>query len=148
MLGTRSIIFVEDKLIVIERNKNGKEYFTLPGGHVESNETLEQCVIRESKEELGINIKILKKVYVGEVKHFNTLQHYYLCEWLDGEFGTGKGEEYMNIDENNTYRPTTISIQNIGNMNIMPPNVIKQLLKDIEKYGQKLGNEIIEIEDQ
>ena len=33
-----------------------KEYYAIPGGMQEKNETIEECIIREIKEELGMNV--------------------------------------------------------------------------------------------
>ncbi|MFH0906371.1 MAG: NUDIX domain-containing protein [archaeon] len=54
-----------DKFIAIKRNKNEKTWpnkWDLPGGKVESGETLEQGLIREIFEETGISIRIEKYI--------------------------------------------------------------------------------------
>ena len=52
----RAIIFKDNKLLVFFRRKikDGNEitYYAIPGGHVEGNETCEETVIRELKEEI------------------------------------------------------------------------------------------------
>ena len=67
----RAIIETEYKsnkyIITIKRTKykDGKivnEYYTLPGGHVEENETYEDAVIREVFEELNIKVSIKNKL--------------------------------------------------------------------------------------
>jgi 8-oxo-dGTP diphosphatase len=66
-----TIIFVRKKLniLLFLRDNNPNIPFPncwdLPGGHVESGETPEQCIIREMKEEIGYKLKkpILYKVY-------------------------------------------------------------------------------------
>ena len=45
------------------RNKDYQEYYTFPGGHLEEFETLEEGVIREIKEEFGIHVSVIKKLY-------------------------------------------------------------------------------------
>ena len=47
---------------VIKR-KDFQDYYTFPGGGLEEGETLEEGTIREIKEEFGINVKIVKKLY-------------------------------------------------------------------------------------
>ena len=58
-----SIIFVNDNqeiLLFLRDNIPTIPYpnmWDLPGGHVEEGETPEQCIIREMKEEIGIDLK-------------------------------------------------------------------------------------------
>ena len=59
---SRAIIFNNDKLIVMYREFNGRQFYTFPGGAMEGDESEEDCVIREVYEEFGINIKPVKKV--------------------------------------------------------------------------------------
>ncbi len=44
-------------LLVKRGNEPFKDYWTLPGGHIDFGETAEQAVIREVKEETGLTIK-------------------------------------------------------------------------------------------
>ena len=59
-VSTRAIIFIDDKIALIYRNKNGNIYYSLPGGGVEENETLEEATIREVKEELNLDVEVLE----------------------------------------------------------------------------------------
>ena len=65
----RAVIIEDNKLLVFFRRKlvNNKmiTYYALPGGHVEGNETLEETVIRELKEEMNLDIEILG--YLGQM---------------------------------------------------------------------------------
>ncbi len=61
-----SIIFVNDKrqvLLFLRDNRPDIPYpdtWDVPGGHVEDMETPEQCIIREMREEMGIELKAVK----------------------------------------------------------------------------------------
>ena len=83
----------------VVRNKDYQEYYTFPGGHLEKGETLEEGVIREIKEEFGINVKVIKKLYELENIKLNMKEYFFLCEYVDGEFGTGEGDEFSNNPE-------------------------------------------------
>jgi 8-oxo-dGTP diphosphatase len=58
-----SIVFINDKnqvLLFLRDDKPGIPYpnmWDVPGGHVEKDETPEQCIVREMKEEMGLDIK-------------------------------------------------------------------------------------------
>ena len=52
------ILLQDDQIALIERHRAGQHYFTFPGGHVEPGETPEQAAVRETKEELGMDVTI------------------------------------------------------------------------------------------
>ncbi|MCC7436298.1 NUDIX domain-containing protein [Candidatus Nomurabacteria bacterium] len=52
--GSRAIILFENKILLV-KNIN-LPYWTIPGGGINKNETPEQCLYRELKEELGIKV--------------------------------------------------------------------------------------------
>jgi 8-oxo-dGTP diphosphatase len=45
-------------LFIRETKPSAKDRYGLPGGKLEDGETLEQCAIREFKEEVGLDIRI------------------------------------------------------------------------------------------
>jgi A/G-specific adenine glycosylase len=57
-----------------------------PGGHHERHETLEQCVAREVREELGIQIAVGEEFAVVNhaYSHFKITLHAFHCRWLRG----------------------------------------------------------------
>ncbi|MDD1774979.1 MAG: NUDIX hydrolase [Methanobacterium sp.] len=53
------ILYDEDSIVLIKRkNEPYKGLWALPGGFVEYGETVEEAVIREAKEETGLDIKL------------------------------------------------------------------------------------------
>ena len=50
------LIYKEDKYLLQDRIKNDWRGYTLPGGHIEPNESIVDAVIREMKEETGLTI--------------------------------------------------------------------------------------------
>jgi mutator protein MutT len=49
-------IIIQDRALLVERS-HGKEHFIAPGGKIESDETPQQALVRELKEEFGITAK-------------------------------------------------------------------------------------------
>lgn len=66
-----AIIRKKDKLLICQRGPGGSTAFLweFPGGKVEANETLEECLVRECKEELEIDIKVGKVFAETEFKY-------------------------------------------------------------------------------
>jgi 8-oxo-dGTP diphosphatase len=58
LLGIGAIIFEDDRILMVERAGNPlKGYWSLPGGLVETGETLETAVKREILEETGLQVE-------------------------------------------------------------------------------------------
>ena len=62
------IVPIEDGFVFMHRKgvvkrKDYQEYYTFPGGRLEDGETPEEGTVREIKEEFGINVKVIKKLY-------------------------------------------------------------------------------------
>ena len=140
-VSCRAIIFDNERMVSMYREKDDKVYYTFPGGGIDENETEEECVIREVKEEFGIDVKPVKKVYIYEDE--KTIQNFYLCDWLEGKLGSGEGEEFQEDRNRGVYIPSLIYVDKIQDLPLMPPMVAEQLNKDLKKYGYKLSNEIV-----
>lgn len=52
----------KNEVLLLHRNSPNRIQWETPGGKVEKNENPKQCVIREIKEELGIDIEITKEL--------------------------------------------------------------------------------------
>ena len=134
------IIFIDGKLAVMHRKDVIKrpempEYYTLPGGGLENGETLEEGTIREIKEEFGINVKVIKKLYEMESEKFNQKELFFLCEYESGEFETGEGPEFSSDPkyiESGKYLPELIERENIEKINLMPPEIKEKIIEDIK----------------
>ncbi len=61
LLTVDALIIYGGKIVLIRRkNPPYQNHFALPGGFVEVGETVEAAVVREAKEETGLDIELLK----------------------------------------------------------------------------------------
>jgi 8-oxo-dGTP pyrophosphatase MutT (NUDIX family) len=67
MAGSTGIVFRNNNKEILLVKRRDIPIWVLPGGGVEKDETPEQAVIREVKEETGFNVAVERKV--GEYKH-------------------------------------------------------------------------------
>lgn len=84
-----AIIRRNRSFLISQRNKNDSfgSLWEFPGGKKNSNETFEQCVVRETKEELGVDICVDKKFAEirREYKERIIWLNFYLCSYVGGE---------------------------------------------------------------
>ncbi len=139
-IRVRAIIVSEDKLVSMYRERNGRIFYTFPGGGMEGNETEAECAVREVYEEFGINIKPIKKIYTYETQY--SIEHFYLAEWISGEFGSGEGEEFQEGRNNGVYIPKLIEIKDIPNLPLMPPEIASLFYDDYMKNGKDLRSDM------
>lgn len=119
----------------VRKRKNISDYYTFPGGGLEDGETLEEGVIREIKEEFGITVKVVKKLYEMESEKFKQKEYFFLCEYVDGIFGTGDGLEFSNDPkhaDSGDYLPEIIKKEEIENLVLLPPEIKEKFVNDIK----------------
>lgn len=134
------IIFIDGKLALMHRKDVLKrpempEYYTLPGGGLEEGETIEEGTKREIKEEFGIDVELVKKLYEITSEKFNQKEIFYLCKYVSGTFGTGEGPEFSGDPkyiESGKYLPELIDIENLEKINLMPPEIKNRIIEDMQ----------------
>ena len=93
-----------DSFLGIKRSQTvrapGKICF--PGGQVENGESIEQAVVREIQEELGVTVKPIRKLWTS-VTSWQVEVHWFLAEIIDGEICCNEEEvewyRWMGIEE-------------------------------------------------
>lgn len=120
---------------VIKR-KDFQNYYTFPGGGLEEGETLEEGTIREIKmKNLELNVKIIRKLYEMNSEKFDQKEYFFLCEYIDGEFGTGTGPEFSNdpkYKDSGKYIPEIVKREEVKNLLLLPQEIKDDFVKDIE----------------
>jgi 8-oxo-dGTP diphosphatase len=122
------IITKNKKLLVVYRNKMGKEYYVLPGGSVERGETIKQATIREAKEETNLKIKLDKLLWRHKEKGQKRLFYYFLVTTFDGKLKLGNPETQRQSADN-IYRLKWVPIKNIKAINLKPNFIKLKLIK-------------------
>ncbi len=81
--STAIIPYPDDKILLIKRNTRPfVGYWALPGGRMDPGEVIEQTVVREVKEETGLDVEIASKIgeYVEKgVKDDIEYEYYPIC---------------------------------------------------------------------
>ena len=119
----------------VKKRKDIQEYYTFPGGGLEENETLEEGTIREIKEEFGIDVKVVKKLYEIKSEKFNQKEIFFLCEYVSGKFGTGTGPEFSNDPkyiDSGKYIPEIIKLDEVEDILLLPENIKELFIRDLK----------------
>jgi len=116
------VIVIKDNKVLLGKRKNahGEGSWCFPGGHLEFNEEIEDCAIREVKEETSIEIKNIRRgtftndIFKKEGKHYVTL--FVIADYSSGKVKVMEPEkcekwEWFKWDK--LPKPLFIPIQNL-----------------------------------
>jgi 8-oxo-dGTP diphosphatase len=122
-----AIVIENDRFLVVR--KKGKDIWTSLGGKPEGNETEEQTLTRETKEELNCDIEIVKKLLeVKDKAVFDDAQvhlSFYLAKLV------GKPEIIDNELEEFAFIPSDYGAKGIK----LPPSLVDQVIPFCIKQG-------------
>jgi len=124
--AARAIIIEDDKILVMFRNKQGSQYYTLVGGRVQDSETLEQGLIREVKEETGLEVTSARQVYSEDHPEPYNQQYIFLCEIAahgDTKLQEYSEEEMLNQMQTNIHEPMWVPLKAFQNLPFRTPQL-------------------------
>ena len=124
-------VYVKDNKILVQRDKNGNEY-ALPGGHIKIGETLENGLIREMMEEIGVQIKCKRLLWSEECfwewkgKQAHNIAFYYLIDLCDN-FTIPDNQEFIPQKDNVNVVIGWMPIDQLQNITIYPEFLKKEI---------------------
>lgn len=100
---TCAIIIINKKTLVVQRSKEMSLplKWEFPGGKIEDKESEIDCIKREIKEELNIEIEILNRLAPSIHKYPNfTIELIpFLCNYISGEINLKEHQQYLLLDK-------------------------------------------------
>lgn len=82
-------VVIENNCILLVRSKNAREgnYFVAPGGGVIGDESIFETVIREVREETGLEVKPTKILFVEDLlsRQHRIVKIWFLCQHIGGQ---------------------------------------------------------------
>ena len=84
--SAKALIIQDGKMAAVRIRDAGEEWYIMPGGGQEPEETLKETVCREVLEELGIAVKCNDLLFIVEGVHgerFHRIDLVFYCEYID-----------------------------------------------------------------
>ena len=115
-------ILTEGRTFLVEKRRANDEadpgYVEIPGGHVDSNETLEDALRREMREELGIEVeraRLVQKSIATATNGERQRIHYFYVEKWNGRIESNEAERvYWESEVSNlSIHPDRIAVRRI-----------------------------------
>ena len=127
-----AIMIHEQKVLMMK--DEGSSYFYVPGGRVKINETAETAVLRELKEELGIDGEIIRPLWLNQsffeenVTHelFHELCLYYLVD-ISKNDGLFTDNTFISKDHEQLFRFEWISFDRVSQEYLYPSFLKKKI---------------------
>ena len=134
--AARAIIIEGNKTLVMYRNKQGNEYFTLVGGQIAEGESMEQALVREVKEETGLHITGAQLVFIEDHQAPYNQQFIYLCTVAphsDISLGEYSEEYEMNKLGVNIHKPVWVDVTSFEQLPFRTPNLHMAIIYCLRK---------------
>lgn len=104
LVVTAAIIEDNQKILITQRKreKHGGLLWEFPGGKLEENEAPQECIVREIKEELNIDVEIIDifDVVYHRYSDFNVLMLFYRCRYIGGDIMAKEVENFKWVTVN------------------------------------------------
>lgn len=134
--AARAIVIENNQILVMYRNKNGVEYYTLVGGQLSENESAEAALHREVQEETGLEVVGSRLVFLEDHPEPYNKQSIFLCDvGPHGEVAIQDTSEegLMNRIDINIHKPMWVSLKNFSKLHFSTMNLQQAILKSVEK---------------
>lgn len=113
-------------MLVMRRNKQSGDYFTLVGGRINDGETPEQAVVREVREETGLEVTSARLVYVEPHPAPYNEQLIFLCE-ITPKYEVAlqeySEEAQLNQLEFNIHEPMWVNVNSFSKLPFVTPQL-------------------------
>jgi len=124
----------DDKVLMIHRNRNGEEYYIVPGGGVEEGETEVEAAYRETDEETGLEIELgellWKRPFSTPTHNGETIEQIEYAYLITQFSGTPvlSGPEFHRQSETNQYSLEWVPLADFPNRIVYPSGMDRKKL--------------------
>jgi 8-oxo-dGTP diphosphatase len=137
IIKCRAIILLEDKMLVV-RHSLHRNFYALPGGHLEEKENPKECIEREIFEEFGVKAEIGRLLYINQFDETDK-------SFLEFFFEVTNGLDFIDLDEDKIDKKEIVEVLWVdkdNSMNILPKKINEDFKNDL-----LINNEVRFIKD-
>ena len=138
--SAKALIIRDGKMAAIKIRDAGEEWYIMPGGGMESEETLQEAVCREAAEELGLEVECGELLFVIEGvrgEAFHRVDLVFACEMI------GEDRNTERHGDTNQVGMDWLDISSLNRLPLYPSKLRRQIMNYYEgkPYRVYLGNE-------
>jgi 8-oxo-dGTP diphosphatase len=123
MLAGCVIVDEYGRILLLHRDAGDKSCWELPGGKVERDELPESAAVRELREELGVDVRLIRNLGSGEFEANDTE---YIYHWFQAGIAAGEPElmEPDKFDDFDYFElEDMLGLALSGNMQVLLPKI-------------------------
>jgi len=140
--AAKALIIKDGKMLAIKIKDGEEEWYIMPGGGQEAEETLPQALQREVLEEMGVLVEVKDLVFIIEGVYgedFHRVDMVFLCEYM------GQQKDAKRICDTNQAGFEWLDIGTLNTTPLYPSKLRRQImnLQERKPYKVYLGNEEI-----
>ena len=138
--SAKALIIKDGKMAAIKIRDGGEEWYIMPGGGQEGEETLAEAVCREVSEELGVTVECKDLLFVVEGVHgeaFHRVDLIFSCGYV------GEDPLAARHSDNNQVGIEWLDISTLNRQPLYPSKLRRQIMNYYQDkpYKVYLGNE-------
>jgi ADP-ribose pyrophosphatase YjhB (NUDIX family) len=123
------------KIVLIFRHKANRDYYAIPGGHIETNESPKEAALREIQEELGLKLDNFR--FEFETESAERHDYFFSATTKDTDFTVTGSEAKHLTNSNDLFRPLWVTQSDLSQYPIFPDSgrpLVKTVSKQIKHH--------------